>query len=100
MAGCRSGRPVVGTSDDRAAIPVMAVAPDSDMLSAAIADTENEVCPADSGDPESSEHRRLYRRSTEPADSVWINRLNGVIPAGQDRAIRVLYQIQSTCLRV
>lgn len=89
MAGCRSGRPVVGTSDDRAAIPVMAVAPDSDMLSAAIADTENEVCPADSGDPESSEHRRLYRRSTEPADSVWINRLNGVIPAGQDRAIRV-----------
>lgn len=59
------------------------------MLSAAIADTENEVCLADSGDPESSERRRLYRRSAEPTDSVWINRLNGVIPAGQDRAIRV-----------
>ena len=89
MTGCRSGRPVVGTSDDRATVPVIPVAPDSDMLSAAIADTENEVCPADSGDPESSERRRLYRRSAEPADSVWINRLNGVIPAGQDRAIRV-----------
>ena len=89
MAGCRSGRPVVGTSDDRAAIPVMAVAPDSDMLSAAIADTENEVCPADSGDPESSEHRRLYRRSTEPADS---GRTGSCDPC--------LYQIQSTCLRV
>lgn len=70
MAGCRSGRPVVGTSDDRAAVPVIPVAPDSDMLSAAIADTENEVCPADSGDPESSERRRLYRRSAEPADYV------------------------------
>lgn len=70
MAGCRSGRPVVGTSDDRAAIPVMAVAAESDMLSAAIADTENEVCPDDSGDPESSERRRLYRRSAEPADYV------------------------------
>ena len=53
MTGCRSGRPVVGTSDDRATVPVIPVAPDSDMLSAAIADTENEVCPADSGDPES-----------------------------------------------
>lgn len=51
MTGCRSGRPVVGTSDDRATVPVIPVAPDSDMLSAAIADTENEVCPADSGDP-------------------------------------------------
>ena len=89
MAGCRSGRPVVGTSDACAAVPVIPVAPDSDMLSAAIADTENEVCLADSGDPESSERRRLYRRSAEPTDSVWINRLNGVIPAGQDRAIRV-----------
>ena len=89
MAGCRSGRPVVGTSDACAAVPVIPVAPDSDMLSAAIADTENEVCLADSGDPESSECRRLYRRSAEPTDSVWINRLNGVIPAGQDRAIRV-----------
>ena len=43
MTGCRSGRPVVGTSDDRATVPVIPVAPDSDMLSAAIADTENEV---------------------------------------------------------
>ena len=43
MAGCRSGRPVVGTSDACAAVPVIPVAPDSDMLSAAIADTENEV---------------------------------------------------------
>ena len=68
-------------------IEAIPVAPDSDMLSAAIADTENEVCLADSGDPESSECRRLYRRSAEPTDSVWINRLNGVIPAGQDRAI-------------
>ena len=51
MAGCRSGRPVVGTSDACAAVPVIPVAPDSDMLSAAIADTENEVCLADSGDP-------------------------------------------------
>ena len=49
MAGCRSGRPVVGTSDACAAVPVIPVAPDSDMLSAAIADTENEVCLADSG---------------------------------------------------
>ncbi len=36
MAGCRSGRPVVGTSDACAAVPVIPVAPDSDMLSAAI----------------------------------------------------------------
>ena len=48
MPGCRSGRPVVGTSDACAAVPVIPVAPDSDMLSAAIADTENEVCLADS----------------------------------------------------
>lgn len=32
MTGCRSGRPVVGTSDDRATVPVIPVAPDSDML--------------------------------------------------------------------
>ena len=89
MAGCRSGRPVVGTSDACAAVPVIPVAPDSDMLSAAIADTENEVCLADSGEPDAAEWRRLYRRSAEPTDSVWINRLNGVIPAGQERAIRV-----------
>ena len=64
MTGCRSGRPVVGTSDDRATVPVIPVAPDSDMLSAAIADTENEVCPADSGDPESSERRRQIGRAS------------------------------------
>lgn len=100
MAGCRSGRPVVGTSDACAAVPVIPVAPDSDMLSAAIADTENEVCLADSGDPESSERRRLYRRSAEPTDSVWINRLNGGDTCRAGSCDPCLYQIQSTCLRV
>ena len=87
MTGVQGRAPVIDIAKECTAAPVIATEAECGEFCVGAVGSLNEW--PDSGEQRCLKPRRLYRRSTEQMDSVWIKRLNDVLPVECDRAIHI-----------